>query len=39
MARRIKTPFDDYGLPALTWIFAGLIVVAAVAGLFSELIH
>jgi hypothetical protein len=39
MTRRIKTPSDEYLLGTLTWLFVGLIVVAAVAGLFSELTH
>jgi hypothetical protein len=39
MARRIKTPSDEYLLGTLTWLFLGLVVVSAIAGLFSELTH
>ena len=39
MPRRERSNAHDYGLNALTWLFAGLLVVAAVAGLFSELMH
>jgi hypothetical protein len=36
MARRRKTPHDDYELYMLTWLFAGLVVVAAIAGFIGE---
>ena len=39
MARRIKTPSDEYLLGTLTWLCVGLIVAAAVTGLFSQLTH
>ena len=39
MARRTKTPADEYLLGTLTWLFLGLIVAAAVVGLFSVLRH
>jgi hypothetical protein len=39
MARRIKTPHDDYALYMLTWLFAGLVVVAGIAGLFGRFAH
>jgi hypothetical protein len=31
--RRRKRPHDDYELYMLTWLFAGLVVVAAIAGM------
>ena len=39
MPRRDRTNAYDYSLTALTWLFAWLFVVAAMAGLFSELMH
>ena len=39
MARRRKTPHDDYALYMLTWLFAGLVVVAGVAGLIGRFAH
>ena len=39
MARRERTDAYDYSLTALTWLFAWLFVVAAIAGLFSEVMH
>ena len=39
MPRRDRTNAYDQSLTALTWLFAWLFVVAAIAGLFSELMH
>jgi hypothetical protein len=39
MARRRKTPHDDYALYMLTWLFAGLVVVAGIAGLIGRFAH
>lgn len=36
MTRRRKTTLDDYSLSTLTWLFAWLVVIAAVAGLIGE---
>jgi hypothetical protein len=33
MIRRKKTPHDDYALDMLTWLFVGLVVVSAIAGM------
>ena len=35
MSRRRKA-LEDHSLSALTWLFTGLVVVAAIAGLLSE---
>jgi len=35
MSRRRRT-FEDHSLSALTWLFAWLVVAAAVAGLLGE---
>jgi hypothetical protein len=39
MARRRKTPHDDDALYMLTWFFAGLLVVAGIAGLIGRFAH
>jgi hypothetical protein len=39
MARRKKTPHDDYDLYMLTWLFAGLVVVSAIAGMIGGIPH
>jgi hypothetical protein len=39
MTRRRKTTLDDYSLSRLTWLFAWLVVIAAVAGLIGEVTH
>jgi hypothetical protein len=39
MARRRKTPHDDDALYMLTWFFAGLVVVAGIAGLIGGFAH
>jgi hypothetical protein len=39
MARRRKTPHDDYDLYMLTWLFAGLVVVSAIAGMIGGIPH
>ena len=39
MPRRERMDAYDYSLTALTWLFAWLFVIAAVAGLFSEVMH
>jgi hypothetical protein len=36
MTRRRKSTLDDYSLSRLTWLFAWLVIAAAVAGLISE---
>jgi hypothetical protein len=38
MTRRRKT-LDNQGLNALTWLFAGLVVVAAIAGMVGGIVH
>jgi hypothetical protein len=38
MTRRRKTTLDD-SLSRLTWLFAWLVVIAAVAGLIGEVTH
>jgi hypothetical protein len=39
MTRRKKTPHDDHTLDMLTWLFAGLVVVAAIAGMIGGITH
>jgi hypothetical protein len=39
MSHRRRSPVsDDYGAGAFTWFFAGLLVIALVAGLFGQVV-
>lgn len=39
MTRRRKPMRDDYSLDRLTWLFACLVVIAAIAGMIGQIAH
>ncbi len=38
-SRRKRPPIEDFNHAPLTWLFAWLFIVAAIAGLVGEVVH